>query len=131
MGGMESKFYVPTFADAIVAFFLTPFMFIWRLVMPLLPIKPIPKRAILKNSSGALKPGEMCLVLGCPGAGCSTFLKTIANVRDGYAAVTGDVRYAGMDAQEMAKYYRGEVVYNEEGRSISPLTRLAPDATFR
>lgn len=59
----------------------------------------------------------MCLVLGCPGAGCSTFLKTIANQRDGYASVTGDVRYAGMDAAEMAKYYKGEVVYNEEGLS--------------
>ena len=57
----------------------------------------------------------MCLVLGCPGAGCSTFLKTIANQRGEYAAVGGDVRYAGIDATEMAKYYRGEVAYNQEG----------------
>ena len=57
----------------------------------------------------------MCLVLGCPGAGCSTFLGTIANKRDGYAQVGGDVRYAGIDATEMAKYYKGEVAYNEEG----------------
>lgn len=57
----------------------------------------------------------MCLVLGCPGSGCSTFLKSIANQRDGFASVTGDVRYAGMDAQEIAKYYKGEVVYNGEG----------------
>lgn len=57
----------------------------------------------------------MCLVLGCPGSGCTTFLKSIANDREGYARVSGDVRYAGMDAQEMAKYYKGEVVYNQEG----------------
>ena len=56
----------------------------------------------------------MCLVLGCPGAGCTTFLKTIANERDGLM-VSGDVLYAGIDAQEMAKYYKGEVVYNMEG----------------
>jgi ABC-type multidrug transport system ATPase subunit len=56
----------------------------------------------------------MCLVLGCPGAGCSTFLKTIANERDGLK-VFGEVLYAGIDAREMAKHYKGEVVYNMEG----------------
>ena len=62
----------------------------------------------------------MCLVLGCPGAGCSTFLKTIANQRGEYADVKGDVRYAGIDAPEMAKYYRGEVAYNQEGIAVHP-----------
>lgn len=70
------------------------------------------------RSSGVLKPGEMCLVLGCPGAGCTTFLKTIANHREGYANVTGDVLYAGIDATEMEKYYKGEVVYNQEGEKV-------------
>ncbi len=60
----------------------------------------------------------MCLVLGCPGSGCTTFLKTIANQREGYANVSGNVLYAGMDAAEMAKFYKGEVVYNEEGTHI-------------
>jgi ATP-binding cassette subfamily G (WHITE) protein 2 (SNQ2) len=54
----------------------------------------------------------MVLVLGCPGSGCTTFLKAIANQRDDYAKVEGDVRYAGIDASEMSKYYAGEVVYN-------------------
>jgi len=67
------------------------------------------------RSSGVLKPREMCLVLGCPGSGCSTFLKTIANQREGYAGVSGDVLYAGIDSDEMLKYYKGEVVYNQEG----------------
>ena len=62
-----------------------------------------------------LKPGEMCLVLGCPGSGCTTFLKAIANQRNEYGSITGDVRYAGISAEEMAKYYKGEVVYNQEG----------------
>jgi ATP-binding cassette subfamily G (WHITE) protein 2 (SNQ2) len=57
----------------------------------------------------------MCLVLGCPGSGCTTFLKAISNQREGYASVSGDVRYAGMDAEEMSKHYKGEVVYNSEG----------------
>lgn len=73
------------------------------------------------RSSGVLKPGEMCLVLGCPGSGCTTFLKTIANQRETFANVSGEVLYAGMDAQEMAKYYKGETVYNQEGRWLALL----------
>lgn len=61
----------------------------------------------------------MCLVLGCPGSGCTTFLKAIANERKDYARILGDVRYAGIDAAEMAKHYKGEVVYNEEGTANS------------
>lgn len=60
----------------------------------------------------------MCLVLGTPGSGCTTFLKTIANERGEYASVNGRVLYAGMDADEMARLYKGEVVYNEEGAYI-------------
>lgn len=66
-----------------------------------------------------MEPGEMCLVLGCPGSGCSSFLKTIANERASYAAVSGDVRYAGIDNLEMKKHYKGEVVYNSEGQRFS------------
>lgn len=61
----------------------------------------------------------MCLVLGCPGSGCTTFLKAIANERDSYARVSGDVRYAGIDHEEMKKHYKGEVVYNREGTRFS------------
>lgn len=71
------------------------------------------------RNSGLLKPGEMCLVLGCPGSGCTTFLKTIANERGSYAGVNGDVRYAGIDNTEMSKHYKGEVVYNGEGQPFS------------
>lgn len=73
------------------------------------------------RNNGVLKPGEMCLVLGCPGSGCTTFLKAISNQRDDYAHVGGDVRYAGIDASEMEKRYRGEVVYNGEGILATPL----------
>jgi ATP-binding cassette, subfamily G (WHITE), member 2, SNQ2 len=68
----------------------------------------------------------MCLVLGRPGSGCSTFLRTIANSRRSYAAVGGDVRYAGISAAEMAKRYNGEVVYNQEGKSVSPFPQFCP-----
>ena len=58
----------------------------------------------------------MVLVLGAPGSGCTTFLKVIANERGTYTNVTGDVQYAGISHSEMLKYYKGEVVYNQEGK---------------
>ncbi|TRM61565.1 ABC-2 type transporter-domain-containing protein [Schizophyllum amplum] len=114
MGGVNSKVYIPTLLDAIVGFVLSPLFIIWGFIKPMFPTAKLPSRTILHKSSGVLKPGEMCLVLGAPGSGCSTFLKVIANERGEYANVQGDVRYAGIEAHEMAKHYKGEVVYNEE-----------------
>ena len=73
-----------------------------------------PVRTILDDFSGVIKPGEMCLVLGRPGSGCSTFLKMIGNQRFGFEEITGDVTYGGTDAEEMRKKYRSEVLYNPE-----------------
>lgn len=73
-----------------------------------------PVKTILNNFSGVIKPGEMCLVLGRPGSGCSTFLKVLGNQRFGYESIEGDVTYGGTDAAHMLKKYRGEVLYNPE-----------------
>lgn len=43
-----------------------------------------PLKTILDSSSGCVKPGEMLLVLGRPGSGCTTLLKMLANKRKGY-----------------------------------------------
>ncbi|KAL5461712.1 hypothetical protein PMIN06_002006 [Paraphaeosphaeria minitans] len=73
-----------------------------------------PLRTIIDDFSGCIKPGEMLLVLGRPGAGCSTFLKILGNQRFGYEEITGDVEYGGTDAEEMRKKFRSEVLYNPE-----------------
>ncbi len=73
-----------------------------------------PIRTIINRFSGCVRPGEMLLVLGRPGSGCSTFLKVLANQRFGFESVEGDVTYGGTDAKTMGKHYRGEVVYNPE-----------------
>lgn len=97
-----------------------PFLALPRLIKGLLSGKgrgaagKPPTRTIINNFSGSIRPGEMLLVLGRPGAGCSTFLKVLANQRSGYTSVDGDVTYGGTDAKIMAKDYRGEVVYNPE-----------------
>lgn len=71
-------------------------------------------RDLIHDFTGAVKAGEMMLVLGRPGSGCSTFLKAIANERGSYAAVEGDVLYGGLSAEEQKKHFKGEVNYNPE-----------------
>ncbi len=73
-----------------------------------------PIRTIVNDFTGCVRPGEMLLVLGRPGSGCSTFLKVLANQRFGFESVDGDVTYGGTDAKTMGKHYRGEVLYNPE-----------------
>ncbi|ORY86958.1 ABC drug exporter AtrF [Protomyces lactucae-debilis] len=72
-----------------------------------------PTRPILRDFDGFVKNGEMLLVLGRPGAGCSTMLRAVANQRGGFAQVDGDVHYGSISAEEMAAQYRGEVNYLE------------------
>lgn len=73
-----------------------------------------PIRTILDDFTGCVRPGEMLLVLGRPGSGCSTFLKILANQRFGYESIDGDVSYGGTDAKTMGRDFRGEIVYNPE-----------------
>jgi ABC-type multidrug transport system ATPase subunit len=69
---------------------------------------------ILKENGGFCKSGEMLLVLGRPGAGCTSLLRVLSNMRASYTKIEGDVSYGGIEAQEFGKHFRGEVCYNEE-----------------
>ncbi|KAI8885476.1 hypothetical protein K501DRAFT_293450 [Backusella circina FSU 941] len=60
---------------------------------------------VSKNQKTILQ-GEMLLVLGRPGAGCTTLLKIIANIRSSYTSIEGSVSYGGIDPRQ--------VCYNEE-----------------
>jgi len=68
---------------------------------------------ILHQVNGFVKDGEMLLVLGRPGAGCSTFLRVITNQRSSYLDVTGEVLYGGIPAKEFERY-SGEAIYAPE-----------------
>ncbi|KAG6900277.1 hypothetical protein C0993_000465 [Termitomyces sp. T159_Od127] len=73
-----------------------------------------PVRSILSGFEGAVKPGEMLLVLGRPGSGCTTFLKTMANMREEYHAVNGEVHYDSLSPADIKNHYRGDVQYCPE-----------------
>ncbi len=91
---------------------------LYRLVTRFVPAlhfgKPPVTRNLLHDFTGSIRDGEMMLVLGRPGSGCSTFLKVIANQRESFAGVEGTVTYGGISAEEQQKSYRGEVNYNPE-----------------
>ena len=109
MGG--AKIYVPTFPDAFTGFFGAPIVF----AMGLLGLgKKGTEMKILQGFKGVAKPGEMVLVLGKPGSGCTTFLKVIANQRFGYTGIEGEVLYGPFPSKQFEQRYRGEAVYCQE-----------------
>lgn len=88
-----------------------------------------PLRTILNKSHGCVKPGEMLLVLGRPGAGCTTLLKMLANRRGGYKSVDGDVRFGSMKPKE-AEAFRGQIVMNTEEEIFFPTLTVGQTMDF-
>lgn len=88
-----------------------------------------PLRTILHNSHGCVKPGEMLLVLGRPGSGCTTLLKMLANRRGGYRSVQGDVRFGSLTSDEASKF-RGQIVMNTEEELFFPTLTVGQTMDF-
>lgn len=88
-----------------------------------------PMKTILDKTHGCVKPGEMLLVLGRPGSGCTTLLNVLANKRRGYSSVTGDVHYGSMTADE-AKKHRGQIVMNTEEELFFPSLTVGQTMDF-
>ncbi|OJJ43750.1 hypothetical protein ASPZODRAFT_73386 [Penicilliopsis zonata CBS 506.65] len=114
-GVVTGASFVRTLPDAVIGTFGPD---LYHLVCRFLPSlrfgRQPPVRDLIHDFSGIVREGEMMLVLGRPGAGCSTFLKAIANDRLTFAAVEGTVSYGGIPAEEQHKHFRGEVNYNPE-----------------
>ncbi|OJJ46022.1 hypothetical protein ASPZODRAFT_16617 [Penicilliopsis zonata CBS 506.65] len=73
------------------------------------------RRRILNGFDGLLQSGELLLVLGRPGSGCSTFLKTLCGHLGGLTLEPqSQIHYQGIGYDHMIKQYRGEVAYNQE-----------------
>ncbi|KAF8623914.1 hypothetical protein AX15_006135 [Amanita polypyramis BW_CC] len=105
LGLGSSASYMPTLGSA-----LNPFVMLENIQN----IRHPPLQTILSEFEGVVRPGEMLLVLGRPGSGCTTFLKTLANRRSEYYAVEGDVHYDSISPSELQNHYRGDVQYCPE-----------------
>ncbi|GIZ47704.1 hypothetical protein CKM354_001078900 [Cercospora kikuchii] len=72
-------------------------------------------RHILHNFDGIMKSGELLIVLGRPGSGCSTLLKSMTGQLHGLHLDDGsDINYNGIPQKQMIKEFQGEVIYNQE-----------------
>jgi ATP-binding cassette subfamily G (WHITE) protein 2 (PDR) len=70
---------------------------------------------ILRNFDGLVRSGEMLVVLGRPGSGCSTLLKTISGETSGfYIDSNSKLNYQGIPMDTMHKDFRGECMYQAE-----------------
>lgn len=92
---------------------------VWSNINPLEQIraKKPSTRNIIQGFTGQLLPGEMLLVVGRPGSGCTTFMKALGNKREAYKAVEGEVRYGTLTAKE-AENYRQQILFNTEGELL-------------
>ncbi|KAH7155772.1 ABC-2 type transporter-domain-containing protein [Dactylonectria estremocensis] len=70
---------------------------------------------ILRDVEGVLHSGEMLAVLGPPGSGCSTFLKTLAGDTHGFHIdEAAELNYSGIHPKEIRTAFRGEAIYTAE-----------------
>lgn len=70
---------------------------------------------ILQNLEGVVRAGELLCVLGPPGSGCTTFLKTIAGETRGFHVGDGSyVNYQGIPSRDMHSAFKGEAIYTSE-----------------
>lgn len=77
-------------------------------------MKNPPLRNILHDFNGLVEAGEMLLVLGRPGAGCTSLLKTLSGETDQFKGVEGDVFYDGATQEEMMQNFKQDIIYNPE-----------------
>ncbi|KAF9766025.1 hypothetical protein IL306_001603 [Fusarium sp. DS 682] len=86
---------------------------------------------ILNQFNGIIRPGEMCAVLGPPGSGCSTFLKTISGDRNGiYLDENSYLNYQGISDRDMHSAHRGDAIYTAEQDVHFPMLTVNETLTF-
>ena len=91
---------------------------------------PQKSSSIIQDVTGVLFPGETMLVLGRPGAGCSTVLRVLANQHQSFQEVQGSIQYAGLSSAEMGKRYRSEAVYCAEDDIHLPMLPVKDTLDF-
>ncbi|PYH84571.1 P-loop containing nucleoside triphosphate hydrolase protein [Aspergillus uvarum CBS 121591] len=102
----------------------------WHLLRSTFTRQTPARRNIVQGVSGVLFPGETMLVLGRPGAGCTTVLKIIANTRESFDAVQGEVHYGALRAEQMTNELKSEVVYSSEDDIHFPTLTVADTLDF-
>ncbi|KAL8835182.1 MAG: hypothetical protein Q9170_003428 [Blastenia crenularia] len=96
-------------------FFTLPFTVIARLARKILARSQNSRTCIVQGFEGTVSTGEMLLVLGKPGSGCTTLLRVLAGDTHGLEIdSTAILNYQGTSIGEIHKYSRGDHTYLAE-----------------
>ncbi|KAK7407843.1 hypothetical protein QQX98_010014 [Neonectria punicea] len=72
-------------------------------------------KTILNKFNGLVKSGELLVVLGRPGSGCSTLLKSLCGELHGLQVdEKSSITYKGVPQKQMLREFKGEMQYNQE-----------------
>lgn len=78
-------------------------------------------KTILNKFNGLVKSGELLVVLGRPGSGCSTLLKSLCGELHGLQVhEESSITYKGVPQKQMLREFKGEMQYNQEVRLLLP-----------
>ncbi|KAI9841060.1 MAG: hypothetical protein M1837_001031 [Sclerophora amabilis] len=87
-------------------------------------------RTLLHDFSGTINGGEMLLVIGKPSSGCTTFLKSLANMTGEFKGTKGHLSYGGRSPQEMARDFPAEITFCAEEDEHFPTLTVAETLRF-
>ncbi|PLB43646.1 ABC transporter CDR4 [Aspergillus steynii IBT 23096] len=95
----------------------------------------MPKIQIIRDFEGLVRSGEMLVVLGRPGSGCSTLLKMIAGEMNGIQMSDASVlNYQGItegiSSKQMHRHFKGEAIYSAETEIHFPQLSVGDTLTF-
>ncbi|OAA35191.1 opaque-specific ABC transporter CDR3 [Metarhizium rileyi] len=107
-GFMSAEQYQPTFTTWILQ--IINALLSWTLTRSRRPQRV----EILRNFNGLVRPGELLLVLGRPGSGCSTFLKTLSGDTYGFRVDHHGIHYNGTDYSTTHRKKSGTCIYVAE-----------------
>jgi ATP-binding cassette subfamily G (WHITE) protein 2 (PDR) len=90
------------------------------------------EKRILRDFNGVLKGGELLIVLGRPGSGCSTLLKSMCGELHGLSIGENSlVHYNGIPQKQIMKEFKGEAIYNQEVDKHFPHLTVGQTLEFR
>ncbi|QPG76174.1 hypothetical protein FOA43_003560 [Brettanomyces nanus] len=119
--------------DAGTAFFYMMFFPVLKLIQRLNPHKaPKPEkfRTLIKDFTGIVKAGSLTLVIGRPGSGCSTLLKTLAGHTSTFVAIEGDIQYNEIPADRLWSRDQNRLAYIPEEDSHFPFLTVQQTLKF-
>jgi ATP-binding cassette subfamily G (WHITE) protein 2 (PDR) len=106
-GSIDAHDYLETFGNAPLRLFRKLGMCLGR--------NTVTDVTILHAFEGCVRHGEMLAVLGRPGSGCTTLLKTLAGeTRRLRVGADAEIQYQGIFPRNMHTEFRGECIYTAE-----------------